>query len=94
MTTIDSPVAGGFQGGEYDFRLENSAKSWATGYDSRIDKGPDHQGDDSARDPNGHAGFCYNTRRPFFQDPRARKRFAYVFDFEWLNKNLLYGAYT
>jgi microcin C transport system substrate-binding protein len=44
--------------------------------------------------PTGMQAFVYNTRRPFFQDRRVREGLAYVFDFEWLNKNLFYGAYT
>ena len=39
-------------------------------------------------------GFAFNTRRPLFQDPRVREALGYLFDFEWANKNLFYGAYT
>src|SRR5262249_37609155 len=41
----------------------------------------------------GMQGFVYNTRKPLFQDPRVRQALAYAFDFEWLNKNLMYDAY-
>ncbi len=39
-------------------------------------------------------GFAFNTRRPLFRDPRVREALGYLFDFEWTNKNLFYGAYT
>ncbi len=84
-----------FKGGAYDFRQENSAKNWATGYDvpaardGRIKK---------ERIPNqiptGMQGFVYNTRRPIFRDPRVRRALAHAFDFEWANTHLFYGAYT
>ena len=39
-------------------------------------------------------GFAFNMRREIFQDPRVRKALTYAFDFDWLNKNIFYGAYT
>jgi microcin C transport system substrate-binding protein len=39
-------------------------------------------------------GFAFNTRRPLFHDPLVREALGYLFDFEWTNKNLFYGAYT
>ena len=39
-------------------------------------------------------GFGFNTRRPIFADPRVREAVGELFDFEWTNKNLFYGAYT
>jgi microcin C transport system substrate-binding protein len=83
-----------FKAGQYDIRLENSAKNWATGYDSpalrdelfKMDSIPNKL-------PTGMQGFGYNTRRPFFQDRRLREALDYLFDFEWANKNLFYGAY-
>ena len=35
-----------------------------------------------------------NTRREKFKDVRLREAFAYAFDFEWANKNLMFGAYA
>jgi microcin C transport system substrate-binding protein len=84
-----------FKAGEYDFRLENSAKAWATSYDTpalksglmRMEKIP-HQR------PAGMQGFAFNVRRGKFQDPRVREALGYAFDFEWSNKNLFYDQYT
>ena len=32
-------------------------------------------------------------RRPKFADPRVRLALAYAFDFEWINKNIMFGSY-
>jgi len=84
-----------FKAGAYDFRQENTAKHWATGYDvpavrdGRIKKAliPNEI-------PTGMQGFVYNTRRESFRDPRVRQALAHAFDFEWTNAHLFYGAYT
>jgi microcin C transport system substrate-binding protein len=84
-----------FKAGEYDARLENAAKDWATGYDSpALRAGLIKKEEIPNRLPSGMQGFGYNLRRPIFQDPRVREALAYAFDFEWENKNLFYGEYT
>jgi microcin C transport system substrate-binding protein len=84
-----------FKAGEYDFRNENISKAWATAYvgpafdDNMVVK------QEIPNDVNqGMQAFIFNTRRPFFQDPRVRQALAFAFDFEWTNKNLFYGQYT
>jgi ABC-type oligopeptide transport system substrate-binding subunit len=37
--------------------------------------------------------FAFNIRRPLFQDIRVRQA-GLMFDFEWANQQLFYGAYT
>lgn len=83
-----------FLGGRYDFRLENTAKLWATAYESpavkdgRISKKiiPNEL-------PQGAQGFIYNLRRPLFQDRAVREAIPYAFDFEWSNKQYAYDSY-
>ena len=83
-----------FKAGQYDVRLENSSKDWATGYDSAAFRaGLIKKEAISNQLPSGMQGFGFNLRRPIFQDPRVRDALAYAFDFEWSNKNLFYGAY-
>ena len=80
--------------GQYDVRLENSSKAWATGYDSpALRQGLLKKEEIPNQLPRGMQGFAYNLRRPIFQDPLVREALAYAFDFEWSNKNLFYGAY-
>jgi microcin C transport system substrate-binding protein len=83
-----------FKAGQYDARLENSSKDWATGYDSpAVRAGLIKKEQIPNQLPSGMQGFGFNLRRPIFQDPRVREALAYAFDFEWSNKNLFYGAY-
>ena len=84
-----------FKAGQYDVRLENSSKDWATGYNSPALRNHLIKKEQIPSGlPSGMQGFGYNLRRPLFQDPRVREALAYAFDFEWSNKNLFYGAYT
>ncbi|NTU60353.1 MAG: ABC transporter substrate-binding protein, partial [Deltaproteobacteria bacterium] len=84
-----------FKAGSYDFRLENSAKNWATAYDvPAVRQGLVKKEEIPNQMPNGMQGFVFNTRKPVFQDRRVREALGYAFDFEWSNKNLFNGAYT
>ncbi|MGQ9370055.1 extracellular solute-binding protein [Azospirillum sp. ST 5-10] len=84
-----------FRSGLVDFRAENAAKTWATGYDvAEIADGRIVKEEIPHRNPAGMQGYVFNTRRPIFQDPRVRYAIAHAFDFEWTNATLLYGAYT
>ncbi len=83
------------KGGEFDFTLQNTSKSWATAYDipavaeGRLIKEliPHENG-------TGMQGFWFNTRRSKFADPKVRHALAHAFDFEWTNTNLFYGQYA
>ena len=92
----DSTVAlEAFKAGQYDFRQENSAKNWATGYTiPAFTKGLIKKEEIPNQVATGMQAFVFNTRRPIFQDRRVRQALGYVFDFEWANKSLFYGAYT
>ncbi len=92
----DSTVAmEAFKAGQSDVRSENVSKNWATAYDfpavrdKQVIKGnfPHHL-------PTGMQGYAMNTRRAVFADPLVRQAVGLLFDFEWANKNLFYGAYT
>jgi microcin C transport system substrate-binding protein len=84
-----------FKAGNYDVRLENSAKNWATGYDSPALRDGLFKKEEIANQlPTGMQGFGFNTRKAIFADPRVRRALGYLFDFEWANKNLFYGQYT
>lgn len=84
-----------FKAGEFDFRLENSSKDWATGYDiPAVQKGWIKRAEIKHNRPAGMQGFAYNTRRDLFRDRKVREALAFAFDFEWANKNLFYGQYV
>ncbi|HEV8441694.1 MAG TPA: extracellular solute-binding protein [Methylomirabilota bacterium] len=83
-----------FKAGQYDFRQENSAKNWATGYNTpALAHGLFKKEEIKNQVPTGMQGYVFNTRRPIFQDRRVRQALGAAFDFEWTNKNLFYGAY-
>ena len=84
-----------FKAGQYDLRMENVAKNWATAYTGpAVAAGVVRKEEIKHEIPTGMQGFGFNTRRPVFQDARVRRALAYAFDFEWTNKNLFYGSYT
>jgi microcin C transport system substrate-binding protein len=92
----DSTVAlEAFKAGQYDFRTENSAKNWATGYDTpALQDGRMKKVELPNDNPTGMQAFVFNIRRGVFKDRRVREALAYAFDFEWTNKTIFYGQYT
>jgi peptide/nickel transport system substrate-binding protein len=44
--------------------------------------------------PKGMNGFVFNTRKPLFSDVRVREALSYLFDFDWVNRNLFFGQLT
>jgi microcin C transport system substrate-binding protein len=84
-----------FKAGQIDFRTENVARDWATGYDfPAVRRGLVRKEEIPHEIPTGMQCFAVNLRRPLFQDARVRRALIEVFDFEWLNANLFYNAYT
>ena len=92
----DSTVAiEALKSGAFDYRLENSAKDWATAYD--VPAVRDGRLVKSTFEHNrtaGMQGFVMNQRRDMFKDPKVRQALSYSFDFEWSNKALFYGQYV
>lgn len=84
-----------FKGDQYDYRLENSSKDWATAYDfPALKAGRCIKEEIHLKQVEGMQSFAFNLRREKFHDARVRKAFNYAFDFEWSNANLFHGQYT
>ena len=84
-----------FKSGDYDFRLENTSKVWATGYDSPSFRQGLYKIEEVRHEiPTGMQGFVFNTRKVIFKDKRVRQALAFAFDFEWTNNNLFSGQYA
>ncbi len=84
-----------FKAGAYDFRIENSAKEWATAYDiPALKTGALKKEPMPNSRTHGLQGWAFNLRKPMFQDRRVREAIGYAYDFEWSNKTLAYGQYT
>ena len=85
----------GFKSGEYTFRTENTSKVWATQYDfPAINDG--FVTKKTLPDGNLAPGqsYIFNLRRDKFQDMRVREALGLMFNFEWSNDSLFYGAYA
>lgn len=81
--------------GEYDFYLENTTKTWMTGYTGpQFDRGDLLREELDNENPTGMQAFVMNSRRWQFEDSRVRQALGYAFDFEWTNKQLFSGAYA
>lgn len=83
-----------FKGDQYDFRMENSAKAWATQYDFParedgrviLETFPD-------KSSGTMQGFVMNLRREKFQDRRVRMALNYAWDFEAVKDSIFFGQY-
>ncbi len=83
-----------FKGDALDWRIENSAKNWATAYDFPAVKDKRVILEEFPNRASGRMqGFVLNARREKFSDPRARLALNYAFDFEEMNKQLFFGQY-
>lgn len=83
-----------FLAGRYDLRQENTAKLWATGYNTpALKSGTLIKQEIPNELPVGMQGFILNQRRPQFQDIRVREALDLAFDFAWGNKTTAFGAY-
>ena len=83
-----------FTAGMFDVRFENEAKKWATAYDiPAVQEGRIIKKEFEHHTPSGVQGCVFNTRRPLFADKRVRRALSLVFDFNWTNQHLFYGAY-
>lgn len=83
-----------FKAGAIDFRVESSAKSWVLEYDFPAKrKGQVIKATKPNETPRGLGGYFFNLRRPQFEDRRVREAINYLFDFEAIQRLLLFGQY-
>ncbi len=84
-----------FKKGLYDVNPEGDPSQWNTAYDfPAVKDGRVVKETFATGTPKGMSGFVFNTRRPVFADVRVRRALAKLFDFDWVNKNLYYGAFV
>jgi len=83
-----------FKAGEFDYRREFTAKTWATLYTGKnFDNGNIIKKNISHELPQGMQSFAFNLRKPLFQDMEVRRALNLAFDFEWTNKKMFFGQY-
>src|SRR5690606_24177154 len=83
-----------FKAGHFDFRVESSARNWATAYDFParaegrviLETFPE-------RARGVMQAFVPNLRREKFRDPRVRLALSYALDFEDMNRTLFFNQY-
>ena len=83
-----------FKAQEYDFRREYTSRNWASRYDfDAVHDGLLKREQFPTINFSGLQGFYMNTRRAPFGDIRVREALQYLYPFEWVNTNIMYGMY-
>lgn len=84
-----------FKAGEFDYIQAFIAREWARAYTGRqFDRGELIKRELKHGNAGDFQGFQFNTRRAQFQDPRVRQAIALAMDYEWMNRQFFYNAYT
>lgn len=85
----------GFKADQFDWRIENSAKDWASSYDFPAIRDKRVLREEfPIRDRGAMQAFAFNIRRDKFSDARVRRAFNFAFDFEEMNRQLFSNQYT
>jgi microcin C transport system substrate-binding protein len=85
----------GFKAGEFDYIQAFVAREWARGYKGKLfENGTLIKKELKHGNAGDFQGFMFNTRLPKFQDKRVRQAIALAMDYEWMNRQLFYMAYT
>jgi len=83
-----------FKAGEFDYLRTFSAREWARVYvGKKFDSGDLIKAELPAKNAGDFQSYWINTRREKFKDARVREALALAFDFEWMNRRLMYNAY-
>jgi microcin C transport system substrate-binding protein len=83
-----------FKAGEFDYIQVFSAREWARQYTGKkFASGELIKAELPAKNAGDFQGYLINTRREKFKDPRVRQALGLAFDFEWMNRQLMFNAY-
>lgn len=84
-----------FKAGKIDVRAEGDAKRWVTGYDlDSVKDGSMILSEVPTETPRGLRGFFFNSKLEKFSDSRVRQAISYLFDFEAIQRTVLYGKFS
>ena len=84
-----------FKAGEFEYIQAFVAREWARGYKGKLfDNGTLIKKELKHGNAGDFQGFMFNTRLPKFQDKRVRQAITLAMDYEWMNRQLFYMAYT
>ncbi len=83
-----------FKADQIDFRIEGTARVWATQYDfPAVRDGRVIKEEFAERASTQMQAVILNLRLPKFQDVRVRRALTAMFDFDTMNANLMFGTY-
>ena len=83
-----------FKAGEFDIYFDHKASNWANAYDFPAARSGEVLKRDIHHDiPSSTQALFFNTRRAPFDQRPMRQALGMLFDFEWSNRVLFYGAY-
>ena len=83
-----------FKAGKIDLRGEGSAKRWMTEYDiDAVADGWVIRDEVPRKKPRGIGGYFFNLRLDKFKDIRVREAIMTLYDFEAIQRTLLFGQY-
>lgn len=83
-----------FKAGKIDYRGEGEVKRWFTGYDiPQVADGQIIKAEKPNNNPRGIGAFFINNRRDKFKDQRVREAIVNLYDFEAIQRTLLFGQY-
>ena len=84
-----------FKAGEFDYIRSFSAREWARIYTGKkFESGELIKAELPFKNAGDFQAFLINTRRDKFKDVRVREAVTLAFDFEWMNRRLMYDSYT
>ncbi len=84
-----------FKAGEFDYIQAFIAREWAKAYQGRpFERGLLVKEELAHGNAGDFQGFLFNSRLPKFSDPRVREAIGLALDFEWMNRQLFFQAYT
>ena len=83
-----------FKAGKIDFRFENSAKRWQLEYGlDAVRSGDLIKRAIPNKSPRGMSGYFFNMKKEKFADIRVRRALMTLYDFEAIQRTLLFGQY-
>lgn len=84
-----------FKAGEFDYIQAFIAREWARAYTGKqFERGELIKKELQHGNAGDFQGFLFNMRREKFKDVRVRQAIALAMDYEWMNRQLFYNAYT
>ena len=83
------------QSGSFDYNREFSSSGYVVGYSGpAIDDGRLQKHIFAKDRPTAAQGFAFNLDKPIFKDRRVREALAMLWDFEWLNNQIMRNFYV